>query len=220
MQKPVQIAIDGPSGAGKSTVAKMLAQSLGFIYIDTGAMYRALALYFTRKGIGPGDAAAVSEGLAGVKIDFTPEGCTLLNGEDVSGAIRVHAVSKAASDFSALPAVRAYLVAAQQEMAEKAGCVLDGRDIGTHVLPHAPYKFFLTADARVRANRRYKELLARGEEADEEKVLADILQRDHNDATRACAPLRQAEDAVLIDSSCLSQQEVLAVMQKKVLQNV
>lgn len=207
----INIAIDGPSGAGKSTVAKLVAAKLGITYLDTGAMYRACALYAVRNGVSVDDEEAVKKILPDIRISFTGEGESkkiLLNGEDVSSAIREHYVSKAASDISKLPSVRDYLVAQQRKIASETDVVLDGRDITSNVLPHAEFKFFLTASADVRAMRRYKELIARGAEIEFEKVKADIIDRDKNDSQRAYAPLVLTPDSMLIDSSDMSPEQV------------
>ncbi len=199
------IAIDGPSGAGKSTLAKLLAEELGFLYVDTGAIYRTVGLYAFRRGVEPTDAAAVTGLLGGIAIDLRYEADGLqhmfLNGEDVTGEIRRHEISHYASAVSAIPAVRAFLLQMQRNMAERQNVVMDGRDIGTVVLPGADVKIFLTAAAEDRAERRRLELLARGQSCDFATVLADIVERDKNDSSRAAAPLRVAEDAVLVDTT-------------------
>ena len=199
------IAIDGPSGAGKSTMAKMLAKQLGFIYVDTGALYRAIALFALRRGEVPKDEVAVAAFLPSVRVFFTHNADggqqVFLNDEDVSLAIREHAVSKAASDLSAFPVVRAFLLDLQRSFALTHSVVMDGRDIGTVVLPDAEVKIFLTASAHDRARRRYEELLSRGGDVSFEQVLADVTERDFNDSNRAAAPLKQAADAVLMDTT-------------------
>ncbi|MBQ6622876.1 MAG: (d)CMP kinase [Mogibacterium sp.] len=204
----IRIAIDGPGGAGKSTIAKLVASRLGMEYIDTGAMYRAIGLKLLRSGISCSDEAAVSAMLEQTDVDFE-NGCILLDGEDVSGQIRTQEVSMMASDCSKLACVRAKLVALQRQIAAGKSVVMDGRDIGTNVLKDAELKIFLTADLMVRAERRYKELIAAGKEADLETICEEIRQRDHQDMTRELNPLRQAEDAVLLDTSDLSIDEVL-----------
>ena len=207
------IAIDGPAGAGKSTVAKKLASKLGYIYVDTGAMYRACALKSLRMGVSPQDEQAVEAILPAldVKVEYV-DGAqrTLLDGEDVSLAIRENSVSMAASHISAHPAVRAKMVELQREIAKSMSCVLDGRDIGTVVLPMAKYKFFITADSKVRAQRRFDELEKRGQTVDFDKLHAEIVQRDKQDSERATAPLKAAEDAIIVDTSALSIDEVVA----------
>ncbi len=195
----ISIAIDGPSGAGKSTLSRALAQKLGFLYVDTGAMYRAVGLAALRAGLPTKDAEAVEALLCKTEVSLQhAEGVqkVYLNGEDVSAAIRAEAVSMAASDVSAHPAVRAFLLDTQRRLAREYDVLMDGRDIGTVVLPNANLKIFLTAAAEDRARRRYEELLAKGERADYEKVLEDVKQRDYNDSHRAAAPLKKAEDAV------------------------
>ena len=206
-----QIAIDGPAGAGKSTIAKKLAEKLQFVYIDTGAMYRTLALACLKKGVDIEDEELVSETAEAADIDIRYlDGVQhmFLENEDVSGEIRTEPVSKAASDTSRYLRVRERLVALQQELAERYNVVMDGRDIGTVVLPHADLKIFMTASVEVRALRRYKEYLEKGQEADLDAIREDIAQRDYNDSHRANSPLRQAEDAILLDTSDLSIDEV------------
>ena len=208
----LNIAIDGPSGAGKSTISKMLAKKLGIIYLDTGAMYRAVALYVSRKGVDVNDRDKVVPLLTEIGIEFRGEGDEkriYLNGEDVSAAIREHAVSKMASDVSKIKEVRLFLVEQQRAIAKKNDVVLDGRDITSFVLPDSKYKFFLTATPEERARRRYEELKAKGSDISYETVLADVNDRDYNDTHRDFAPLVQTEDAVLIDSTDLSTDEVI-----------
>lgn len=211
----LNIAIDGPSGAGKSTISKMLAKKLGIIYLDTGAMYRAVALYVSRKGVDVNDRDKVVPLLSQIKIEFRGDGDEkriYLNGEDVSAAIREHAVSKMASDVSKIKEVRLFLVEQQRAIAKKNDVVLDGRDITSFVLPDSKYKFFLTATPEERARRRYEELKAKGSDISYETVLADVNDRDYNDTHRDFAPLVQTEDAVLIDSTYLSTDEVIEVI--------
>lgn len=211
----LNIAIDGPSGAGKSTISKMLAKKLGIIYLDTGAMYRAVALYVSRKGVDVNDKDKVVPLLTEIEIEFRGEGDEkriYLNGEDVSAAIREHAVSKMASDVSKIKEVRLFLVEQQRAIAKKNDVVLDGRDITSFVLPDSKYKFFLTATPEERARRRYEELKAKGSDISYETVLADVNDRDYNDTHRDFAPLVQTEDAVLIDSTDLSTDEVIEVI--------
>lgn len=209
------IALDGPSGAGKSTVAKALAKELGILYLDTGAMYRAIGLNCLRNNITPTDIAAVENLLLYTEVSVVYTGGTqriLLNGEDVTDAIRSHEVSKAASDASAIPAVRHKMVDLQRKIAGLNSSVLDGRDIGSYVLPNAKYKFFVTASLKIRAKRRYDELIGKGVEITLKKVMADIEQRDKNDSSREFAPLMQAEDAIEIDTSKLSADEVISLI--------
>ena len=206
------IAIDGPSGAGKSTAARRVAREVGAIYLDTGAMYRAMGLYMLRAGVDPTDAAAVAqrahEPLIEVKY-LGGEQRVLLGGEDVSDAIRQNEVSLAASAVSAVPEVRRILVARQREIAKDVPVVMDGRDIGTKVLPDADVKVFLTASVAVRARRRWLELQAKGQDVPLDQLEREIAQRDHNDSTRAASPLRKADDAVQIDSSDMTLDEVV-----------
>ena len=198
------IAIDGPSGAGKSTMAKRLAAQLGYLYVDTGAIYRTVGLQAFRAGVRPDDPEQVLPLLEQISIEmkYGPDGLQRmsLNGEDVTDAIRMHEISHYASAVSALPGVRAFLLERQRELARHNNVIMDGRDIGTVVLPQADVKIFLTADPQARAQRRYRELQQRGQAADYEQVLRDIQQRDADDSNRAAAPLRQAEDAVLVDT--------------------
>ena len=207
-----QIAIDGPAGAGKSTVAKLIADRLGYLYIDTGAMYRAVALLALEQGVAFDDAEGLTELIRGNEISLEPaaSGCrVLINGKDVSREIRLPEVGNAASPVSAVAEVRSLLVAMQQELAARRPVVMDGRDIGTVVLPDAACKIFLTASPRVRALRRAKELLQKGLPADIDQVEREIRERDERDSTRAASPLRQAEDAVLVDSSDMGIEEVV-----------
>ncbi|HAG70421.1 MAG TPA: (d)CMP kinase [Lachnospiraceae bacterium] len=203
----VNIAIDGPAGAGKSTVAKNTARALGCIYVDTGAMYRAMALYLLRQGIDPSDTPGIEEACESVDITIDHEEGVqkvLLNGEDVSSLIRTEEVGKMASVSSANGRVREKLTALQKKLAREKDVVMDGRDIGTVVLPDAQVKLYLTADAHVRAERRFKELVERGETPDIGELERDIIERDHRDMTREISPLKRADDAILIDSSALS----------------
>lgn len=205
------IAIDGPSGAGKSTLAKRLAKELGFLYLDTGAIYRTVGLHALRQGVDPGDEAAVLALLPGLTVTtgYGLDGLQHMyrNGEDVTEAIRQHQVSDAASKVSAIPGVRAYLLEMQRRAARESDVVMDGRDIGTVVLPEAQVKIFLTAQPEARARRRYDELLARGQQADYEQVLRDVIDRDWRDTHRDVAPLKLAEDAILVDTTQLSLEE-------------
>ncbi len=208
----MNIAIDGPAGAGKSTIAKRIAKKLGYIYVDTGAMYRAMALYFIRSGVGADDTAAIDSGCenADISIEYrNGEQAVILNGEDVTGLLRTEEVGNMASATSVNGNVRKKLVQLQQKLAATNDVVMDGRDIGTVVLPGAEVKVFLTASSAVRAKRRYDELVAKGETPDITKIEADIRERDERDMTREISPLRQAEDATLIDSSYMTIDEVV-----------
>lgn len=210
------IAVDGPSGAGKSTMAKKLARALGFLYVDTGAIYRTLGLFALRQGIAPADEAAVAKllPLVSIRLDYGEDWVQkmYLNGEDVTDAIRTPEVSTAASLISAIPGVRDFLMDMQRDLAKQGNVIMDGRDIGTVVLPDADVKIFLTASAEDRARRRFEELSARGSRTDYETVLADIRERDHRDSTRSAAPLRQAEDALLVDTTGNSMEESFEVL--------
>lgn len=211
----INIAIDGPSGAGKSTIAKSIAARKKITYLDTGAMYRAVGLkvYLTNSDMY--DENQLSHILDNLDLDIkyvNGEQKVFLDGKDVSKDIREHHISKLASDVSAIPACRLKLVELQRRIAEKSDCVLDGRDIGTYVLPDANVKIFLTASPEVRATRRYKELLSKGQKVEYDKVLSDINERDKNDSSRAFAPLKKADDAVEIDSSDMTIEQVIAVI--------
>lgn len=211
------IAIDGPAGAGKSTIARKVAKELSFIYVDTGAMYRAMGLYFLRQGIRPEDTEKIEKACEEIRVSIAYENGeqqVLLNGENVSKEIRREEVGNMASKTSANSKVREKLVALQRELASKENVVMDGRDIGTQVLPHATAKIYLTASSRERAKRRYLELKEKGMEADLDEIEADIKERDHRDMTREISPLRQAKDAVLIDASFMGIEQVTqAVLQ-------
>ena len=215
-------AIDGPAGAGKSTIARRAAGQLGFVYVDTGAMYRAMALYFLRKGINPADEEAVSRTCSEAEVSIRyQDGAqqVLLNGEDVSGQIRTEEVGKTASVVSAYMPVREKLTELQKELAARENVIMDGRDIGTCVLPQAPAKIYLTASVEVRALRRFRELTEKGEACDLEEIKKDIADRDWKDMHREHAPLKQAEDAVVVDSSQMTIDQVveaiLAVAKEK-----
>lgn len=207
----VSIALDGPSGAGKSTLARRLAEELGYLYVDTGAIYRTVGLWVRRNGADPKSEPAVSALLSGLQVGLRVEADGVqhmyLNGEDVTGQIREPEISMYASAVSALPAVRAFLLEMQQELARTRNVVMDGRDIGTVVLPEATVKVFLTAAPEVRARRRWLELQARGNTDSYEQVLADVMRRDEQDMNRAIAPLRPAADAVRLDTSKLDLEE-------------
>ena len=207
----VNIAIDGPAGAGKSTIAKAVAKELEFIYVDTGAMYRAMALYLLQQGISPKETEKMEEACAKVEISIVyEEGAqqVLLNGENVTGLLRQEEVGNMASVSSANPKIREKLVELQRILASRENVVMDGRDIGTCVLPNAQVKVYLTASARTRALRRCKELEEKGISCVLEEIEADINERDHRDMTREISPLKQAEDAVLLDSSDMTIEEV------------
>ena len=204
--KVINVAIDGPAGAGKSSISKAVAKKLGYIYVDTGAMYRAIALKMINENILPG-SNEIENVLNSTSVDIkyiNSEQHIFLDGEDVSEKIRTPEVSVKASDFSSLALVRAKLLSLQRNLAEKNSCIMDGRDIGTFVLPNADVKIFLTASAFVRAQRRCKELLEKGESVNFDDVLKDIIYRDKNDSEREIAPLRKADDAILVDTSDLS----------------
>lgn len=209
--KVYNIAIDGPAGAGKSTIAKLAAKELGFVYVDTGAMYRALGLHFLRNRIQPEETGKISKALeqAEVTIRYADgEQIVLLNGENVNGLIRTEEVGRLTSATSVLVPVREKLLQLQRKLAAQTSVIMDGRDIGTTVLPDADLKIYLTADAGVRAERRYRELLERGEACDKMEIERDIIQRDRQDMTRAVSPLKKAEDAVLVDASFLTIEQV------------
>ncbi len=206
----MNIAIDGPAGAGKSTIAKRIAKKLGYIYVDTGAMYRAMALFLLREKIKPSETEKIDVKCqeADISIGYeNGEQIVYLNGENVNGLIRTEEVGNMASASSPNPNVRRKLVELQQKLASDQDVVMDGRDIGTCVLPKAQVKVYLTADSRVRAERRYRELEERGVDCNLGEIEKDIIERDHQDMTREISPLRQAEDAVLIDSSHMTIEE-------------
>lgn len=208
----LNIAIDGPAGAGKSTVAKAVAKNLGIIYLDTGAMYRAMALKAVKNNINPTDKEKVISILkdTDIRIEYdNGKQDIFLDGENVTTLIRTNEISKAASDISAIKEVRIKLVELQRNIAHKNNIIMDGRDIGTNVLPDANKKFYITASAQVRAHRRYIELMEKGESIPEEKILEDIIKRDYNDMHREFAPLKQAEDAILIDTTDMSIDQVI-----------
>lgn len=205
------IAIDGPAGAGKSTIAKLIAKQLGLVYIDTGAMYRAVGLKAKRNNIACSEQEKIEEMLKNTEVELKNEnGATAvyLDGENVSTEIRLPEISRMASDISAVPAVRYAMVEMQRSMANKTDTILDGRDIGTFVLPNADVKIFLTASVEERAERRYKELIARGENVKREDVRSDIEKRDYNDSHRALAPLKKADDATEVDTTGMTIDQV------------
>lgn len=210
--KHFNIAIDGPAGAGKSTIAKQAAKKLGFVYVDTGAMYRTMALYFIRLGIDSGDEAAIAAACQDVDVTIRYEDGAqqvILNGENVSGLIRTEEVGRMASAVSVYMPVRDKLVELQRQLAKKTSVIMDGRDIGTCVLPDAPAKIYLTASVEVRARRRFNELLEKGVECDIREIEADIEDRDYRDMHREHSPLKQADDAVLLDSSHMTIEQVV-----------
>ena len=207
------IAIDGPAGAGKSTIAKLAAEKLGFVYVDTGAMYRSMALYFIRQGISPEDEEAIARACSQVEVTIRyADGAqqVILNGEDVSGLIRSEEVGRMASATSVYGPVRQKLVQLQKQLAREADVIMDGRDIGTNILPNADVKIYLTASVETRAKRRYDELASKGESCDFDEIARDIKERDERDMTREIAPLKKAEDAILVDSSDMTIDEVVS----------
>ena len=209
------IAIDGPAGAGKSTIAKMVAKELSFVYVDTGAMFRSMALYMLRNGVNVEDEAAVADACNDIEITISyvdGEQQVILNGENVSGSIRTEEVGNTASRIAVYGPVRTKLLELQRALAGKENVIMDGRDIGTAVLPNAQTKIYLTASSSERARRRVEQLKLNGVEADFDEVEADIIKRDEQDMNREIAPLKQAEDATLIDSSDMSIEEVVAAI--------
>lgn len=218
------IAIDGPAGAGKSTIAKRVAEELNFMYVDTGALYRAVALCAIQKNIEPDDSQRVSEMLSEIKVqlafNYRFEKVVLLDGKDVSSRIRTPEVSMAASKISALPQVRAYLLDLQRDIAKGNNVIMDGRDIGTVVLPDAKVKIFLTASPQVRAERRYKELAKKGADVSFDEVLKDVNERDYNDSHRQTAPLKPAEDSIFVDTTDLdfeqSVEKIISVIKERI----
>lgn len=219
----ISIAIDGPGGAGKSTIARAVAKEMGYIYVDTGALYRAIGLYARRKGIAAGEQERVAAALPEIRLELRwVQGVQriFLNDEDVSEAIRLPEISMAASDVSAMVPVRNFLLDLQRDMAAKNNVVMDGRDIGTVILPQAQVKLFLTADAEERARRRCRELEEKGTPADYERVLEELCRRDYNDSHRAVAPLKQAEDAVLADTTGLTLEESIALVKRLIKEKI
>ncbi len=219
----INVAIDGPGGAGKSTSARAAAKEMGYIYVDTGALYRAVGVNALRKNIDTKDKTAVAASLEGISVDLVFENGeqkVLLNGEDVSVEIRTPPASMAASDVSAVPAVRAFLFDLQRDIASRNNCIMDGRDIGTVVLPDARVKIFLTASAEERAQRRFKELQAKGSTVSYQAVLDELIERDYNDSHREIAPLKPAEDSVLLDTTGVSLEEqvqkIISIIKEKV----
>ncbi len=206
----INVAVDGPAGAGKSTISRAAAKAVGFIYVDTGALYRAVGVNALRKGIDTRDKAAVAATLGDISVDLVFENGeqkVLLNGENVSDEIRTPPASMAASDVSAVPEVRAFLFDLQRDIAKTNNCIMDGRDIGTVVLPDAKVKIFLTASPESRAMRRYKELIEKGTQVEYKDVLEDLIERDYNDSHREIAPLKPAEDGVIVDTTNLNLEE-------------
>lgn len=219
----IAIAIDGPAGAGKSTIAKLAAKELSFIYVDTGALYRAIGLCAYRNNIGSKDADAIIEMIKDINVSLAfnnkGEQIVLLNGEDVSSLIRTPEISMYASDVSAIPQVRAFLLDLQRNMAKTNNVIMDGRDIGTVVLPDAKIKIFLTASPEVRAKRRYDELIEKGMDVNYDEVLSDVITRDYNDSHRENAPLKPADDSVIVDTSDLdlkqSVDKLISIMKER-----
>ena len=219
----INIAIDGPAGAGKSTIAKMLAKEMAYVYVDTGAMYRAIGYYFLKNGVNSDDVETIEKELSNINVSIVyqdGEQQVLLNGENVNGVIRQEEVGKMASATSKYKAVREKLVETQRQIAREQNIIMDGRDIGTVILPDATVKFYLTASVEVRAKRRYDELVAKGEACDLKEIEKDIADRDYQDMNREVSPLKQAKDAVLLDSSYLDIPQVVAEMKKKIMEKL
>ena len=212
----INIAIDGPSAAGKSTIAKLLAKKLNYSHLDTGAMYRCVGYQANRSNIDTNDAAALAKMIDGMEIDFDSKGNVYINGEDVSSAIRQNQVSMLASSVSVHPEVRERLVAMQQKIAENKGYIMDGRDIGTVVLPQAELKVFMIASVEARAQRRYQEYISKGIEADYKEIYEDIEKRDYQDIHRSVSPLKKADDALELDTSDMTVEEVEEAIEKMI----
>ncbi|MEF9921815.1 MAG: (d)CMP kinase [Anaerovoracaceae bacterium] len=215
MEKVFRIAIDGPSGAGKSTIAKAIAKKMNIDYIDTGAMYRAIGYKIIQEKIDDRDLDKLQKMLDNTSIDFS-KGDVILDGEIVSQYIRTPEISMKASTCSAIGIVREKLVDLQRKMGQTKSVIMDGRDIGTNVLTDAEYKFFLTASAEERANRRYKELIEKGQTVEYQDILKDIIERDHNDTTRKINPLKKADDAIEVDTTGMSEDEVINFLYKEI----
>lgn len=223
MNNIINVAIDGPAGAGKSTVSRAAAKAVGYIYVDTGALYRAVGVYSLRNGVDTKDKPAVAATLPAITVDLVFENGeqkVLLNGEDVSVEIRTPPASMAASDVSAVPEVRAFLFDLQRDIAKRNNCIMDGRDIGTVVLPDAKVKIFLTASPEERAARRYRELIEKGTDVKYEDVLSELIERDYNDSHREIAPLKPAEDGVIIDTTGLTLEESVNEIIKIIKENI
>ena len=218
------VALDGPAGAGKSSIAKRAAAALDFIYVDTGALYRTIGLAASRRGVDPVASPEVEEMLSQIKVDLTfndrGEQVVLLDGEDVSGLIRTPEASMMASKISAIPAVRAYLLDLQRNMAKTQNVIMDGRDIGTVVLPDAQVKIFLTASPEARAERRYKELVEKGMDVKYEDILQDVITRDYNDSHRETAPLKPAEGCVMVDTTELDLEQSIEKIISVIKENI
>lgn len=212
----INIAIDGPSAAGKSTIAKLLAKKLNYSHLDTGAMYRCVGYQANRSNIDTNDAAALAKMVDGMEIDFDSKGNVYINGEDVSSAIRQNQVSMLASSVSVHPEVRERLVAMQRKIAENKGYIMDGRDIGTVVLPQAELKVFMIASVDARAQRRYQEYISKGIEADYKEIYDDIEKRDYQDIHRSVSPLKKADDALELDTSDMTVEEVEEAIEKMI----
>ena len=212
----INIAIDGPSAAGKSTIAKLLAKKLNYSHLDTGAMYRCVGYQANRSNIDTNDASALAKMIDGMEIDFDSKGNVYINGEDVSSAIRQNQVSMLASSVSVHPEVRERLVAMQRKIAENKGYIMDGRDIGTVVLPQAELKVFMIASVEARAQRRYQEYISKGIEADYKEIYDDIEKRDYQDIHRSVSPLKKADDALELDTSDMTVEEVEEAIEKMI----